>query len=301
MVKQSSSQGFYALLVLLGGASYGCVSAIVKIAYQHGLSAGAVTLSQFYFALVVFWLIAIPIVKKEWYKVSRADWIKMSFIGIFSAATAILYYIALYMLPAWLAMILLFQFSWMTFVIDFIATRKRPSKMQAIAIVSILVGTLLAVGIMNAVSHSFQPLGILFGLLSGLSYALFLYVNGLVGMDSSPFFRSAIITTVAALVVTLYEHPSFAVLGSMVHGWNYGLAIGIFSQAIPTLFFSIGIPRIGGGPAAILGSSELPVAVILSVVVLHELVSLSTWVGVILILVGIVAGEWSRMRKVGLT
>ena len=263
----------------------------------HGFGANAVTLGQFYFAAIILWIIVLVLGKRHLSRISRADWIRLVLLGIFAAATAVLYYVALFMLPAWLAMILLFQFSWMTFIIDFLVARKKPTGLQMVAMISILLGTLLAVDITHVGVHGFNWWGIVFGLLSGLSYALFLYVNGMVSMDTSPLFRTAIITTVSAFFVTLFEHPTAAVFMAIGHMWGYGIAIGLLSQAVPTLLFSIGIPRIGGGAAAILGSIELPVAVILAVWFLHESVTVLTWIGVVLILSGIVFGELSRMRS----
>ncbi len=298
MKKQTTHQGFYALLVLLGGASYGCVSAIVKMAYGHGFAANAVTLGQFYFAALILWIMIFLFARHHVTRIARKDWIHVLLLGFFSAATSILYYISLYMLPAWLAMILLFQFSWMTFVIDFAVTRQKPTRLQMVSIFIIVIGTLLAVGITGAIHQHITWLGIIFGLLSGLSYALFLYVNGMVNTATSPLFRTALITTVSAILVTLYEHPSTSVFVSIGHMSGYGIAIGLLSQAVPTLLFSIGIPRIGGASAAILGSIELPVAVVLAVWILRESVSLSTWIGVVLILAGIVFGERSRSQNV---
>ncbi len=293
----TTHQGFYALLVLLGGASYGCVSAIVKIAYGHGFAANAVTLGQFYFAVLILWMMILLFARHHLSTISRKDWIHVVLLGVFAAGTAVFYYISLYMLPAWLAMILLFQFSWMTFVIDFAITRQKPTRLQMISIITIVVGTLLAVGITGTIHQHITWLGIAFGLLSGLSYALFLYVNGMVNTATSPLFRTALITTVSTILVTVFEHPSTAVFVSMGHMWGYGIAIGLLSQAVPTLLFSIGIPRIGGGAAAILGSIELPVAIVLAVWILHESVSVSTWIGVVLILAGIVFGERSRSQN----
>lgn len=290
-----SKQGFYGLLVLLGGASYGCVSAVVKLAYAHGFSAVDVTLGQYYYAAVILWVSVWG--TKAWRssKIAGADFVRLFALGVFGAGTALLYYEALSTLPAWLAIILLFQFSWMTFVVDYVVTRKKPSMPQWIGIICILIGTMLAADISHVGGAHSDTVGILLGLASGLSYALFLYINATVSTQSSPVLRTAIITTVSALVVTLLEHPGFSVVLSVSHMWIYGVAIGLLSQAIPTLLFSIGIPRVGGSSSAILGSVELPVVVVLAVWILHEPVYLATWVGVLLILIGITFGERARV------
>ena len=53
--------------------------------------------------------------------------------------------------------------------------------------------------------------------------------------------------------------------------WKYGLGLGTFSIVIPSIAFTIGIPKIGSGLATILGAAELPVTTIMSVFVLKKL------------------------------
>jgi drug/metabolite transporter (DMT)-like permease len=51
------------------------------------------------------------------------------------------------------------------------------------------------------------------------------------------------------------------------------------------------MPHVGPGLGTILTSAELPIAVILSALVLTEQVSMSQWLGVVFILGGIIAGN----------
>ncbi|MHB1627586.1 MAG: EamA family transporter [Bacilli bacterium] len=134
--------------------------------------------------------------------------------------------------------------------------------------------------------------GFVFGLLSGATYAFFLYVSEGVSTQTSPFFRAAIVTSISALLISLIYVPSPALLRASIHGlWVFGVLIGLFSQAVPTSLFGIGIPRVGGAASAILGSVELPVAVILASVIVHEHVLWTGWAGVALIIIGIALGQ----------
>ena len=54
----------YALLVFLGGCSYGVVSSFVKIAYSLGFNVNDVTGSQYFFGAIMLW-IATMILEKE--------------------------------------------------------------------------------------------------------------------------------------------------------------------------------------------------------------------------------------------
>ncbi len=294
MGKGNTRNRLYALLVLLGGASYGLVSPIVKLAYLHGFSAQNVTSGQFYYAAVILWLLTALARRRSGprARLSAGDWRRLFLLGVLGTGTAVFYYRALTMLPAWMAIILLFQFSWMTFVIDFLVTRRAPTGGEWRGILFIAMGTALANIHGFHAGQALSAWGFVFGLLSGATYASFLYVNEGVSTQTSPFFRAAIVTSISAVLISLIYVPSPALLRASIHGmWVFGILIGLFSQAIPTSLFGIGIPRVGGAAAAILGSVELPVAVILAAAIVHEHVLWTGWIGVALIIIGIAVGQ----------
>lgn len=89
--------------------------------------------------------------------------------------------------------------------------------------------------------------------------------------------------------------PTYLTDGSLFEGlFLYGCLLAFFGVLIPTAFFNIGVPRIGAGMASILGAAELPTAVLAPSLFLQESVSLLQWLGVLIILFGIVLPEWSR-------
>lgn len=297
MAKRNTRNRLYALLVLLGGASYGLVSPIVKLAYIHGFSAQDVTSGQFYYAAVILWLFtAFTGLRgqrsRRRARLSVGDWRRLLLLGVFGTATAVFYYQALTMLPAWMAIILLFQFSWMTFAIAYLVTRKAPTRGEWRGILLIAAGTLLANIHGFHAGQALSARGFVFGLCAGATYASFLYVNEGISTQTSPFFRAAVVTSISAILISFIYAPSLALVRASIHGmWLFGILIGLFSQAIPTSLFGIGIPRVGGAASAILGSVELPVAVILAAVIVHEHVLWTGWLGVALIMIGIAVGQ----------
>ncbi|MCP3739449.1 CynX/NimT family MFS transporter [Rossellomorea sp. BNER] len=67
--------------------------------------------------------------------------------------------------------------------------------------------------------------------------------------------------------------------------------LGLFGVALPPLLFSIGMPHVGPGLGTILSASELPVAVFMSAWIVAENISIWQWIGVILIIGGIIMGN----------
>lgn len=91
--------------------------------------------------------------------------------------------------------------------------------------------------------------------------------------------------------VFLFHEPTFIGIAP------YGLLLGMFGVALPPLLFSIGMPHVGPGYGTILTASELPVAVIMSALILKESVTIIQWLGVVLILGGIIIGNVPFSRR----
>jgi drug/metabolite transporter (DMT)-like permease len=285
------------LLVLLGGSSYGFVSTAVKFAYQANFQPEDVTGAQFLSATVL--LAFLLLIRREpFWRMSRKELGILGILGLLSTGTSVFYYESLHFLPASLAIVFLFQFSWIIVIIDFLFTRRFPSRAKVAGIGIIFLGTLLAVDLLHTDLHHVSVIGILLGCLSGVTYAAFLYGTSFLQSDSGPFGKSAIINLVSTILIFMVFPPHFLWNGALAAGlWKWGLLIGILSQVIPTVFFNIGIPVIGGAVAGVLGAIELPVSVVASHFILGEHVEPLRWLGVGLILLGIVVSEGNLTAK----
>lgn len=285
-----------AVFVMVAGASYGVVTPLVKLIYEKGYTFADITVMQFYSSALLLWLLVAVSAryKPKGWRMSRKNLIKMIWLGIVGTLTSIFYYKSLMWLPAWLGVILLFQFAWMTFLVEYIFTRRRPHVYQWIGMLLIVAGTILANTGDIRIGFHVTWLGVALGLLSAVTYSLFLHFNSTIETSSSPFLRSAMIATVSSVVITIVLPPSHVFFVHALHGLLlYGTLVGLLSQAIPTTLLVVGVPQLGGGTAAILSSIELPVAAILSALLLGEPVLWAGWLGVALIFAGMIAGNWS--------
>ena len=89
--------------------------------------------------------------------------------------TGIFYAISVEELPASIAVVLLFQFTWMGVIIEAIANRTFPSRDKIISILILFAGTLFAGGVFEGLGQSFSTKGIIFGLLAlSLFHSMFL-------------------------------------------------------------------------------------------------------------------------------
>lgn len=274
----------YALLVFLGGCSYGVVSTFVKLAYGEGFTQGEITGSQYFLGAVMLWIVAIFVPKV---KLSGKQIVTLLISGFPMGLTGIFYNKSLTYVDASFAIILLLQFTWISFVLQYIFEKKAPGKKNTIATVVILLGSILASGVM-ASNGELSLTGIIWGLLSATSFASFIVVSGRSSIEIHPIYKSAMMTTGAALLILIVFPPMFLLNGALMDGlFKYSIVAGLCASLIPPLFFNIGMPKIGSGLGTILSASELPMAVFMSALVLNETVTGIQWMGVIIILCGI--------------
>lgn len=301
----------YLFSVFLGAVSYGILSTIVVHAYDAGYNLGEVVGSQLLTGFVLSWLMVMYMKARSRRQEKEAGTVveksltwKQRFIlmsaGIPTALTGLLYYQSLRYIPNSLAIVLLFQFTWMGVLIQAVSQRKRPNGIMLLTLAILFGGTVLAAGIMEQGLDGFNVTGVVLGLLAAVSYTLFILFSGKAVPSVHPAYRSAWMITGGLIFVFILFPPTFLFNGVI---WSslllFGFMLGLFGAFIPPVLFAIGVPHIGGGMAGILGAAELPVAVMLSAVVLHEHVSVLQWAGVVLVLLGVALPELLRSMNRG--
>jgi drug/metabolite transporter (DMT)-like permease len=292
----AGGRAWFALLMLLAGSCYGMISPIMKMAYAHEFSAEEVTDAQYGFAFILLWAMALFRIRRA--RLRGRQWLLLAALGTAGAGTSYCYYVALTRVPASFGIVMLFQFAWMVMVIDMLVTRRIPAAQKWLGMLFIVVGTLLAVGLLGQRLPAMPWWAVALGLLAGLFYALTLYLSGYVDPASPPLVRSAITVSVSAIVILPLFPPTYLWNGAIARGlWLWGGLVALFGQVLPMLLMLVAIPRIGGRMAGVLASIELPVAVLAAHLLLAEPVSWLRWCGVALILLGICVSEWPGSRR----
>ena len=298
----------FPLLVFLGGCSFGPSSSVIKMAYEAGFAANDVVMSQYLFgwmmmAVLAGGLFAASAARKKAAapKLPRAkNVIGIGAVGISIALVSTCYIFALQTVPAHIAVILLFQYTWMDIILEALYTRKLPHISIVTSVLILVAGTLLAAGVGAGAEH-LDPIGILFGIGSAFFYAIYIFLLGKVDVEVHPITRSFCILSFALLFLICIFTPAYFTSGVLADGlWMYGILIGILGCAIPSFFFAIGTPKISTGAATILSSSELPAGIICSVIILSEAVTPLQWAGVVLLFFGIAfpyLWEWAANRR----
>ncbi len=279
----------YPLLVFLGGACYGILSTIVKLAYAAGIDRSGVSSGQFFFGIA---LLLLPAWRARPRHLTVRQVLILLAAGLPTGATTLFYYHALETTSASLAVVLLFQYIIIALLFEMLLRRKWPSRQKIIALLLLLPGSLLASGVLTGEPIAADARGVVLGLLSALSYAILLLVSGTVAPDVPPVFKATIMACGGGLIVFTALPPLFLTSATaFLAVLPYGLPLGLLGVTLPPLLFAIGIPHTGVGLAGILTSSELIIAMLSACFVLGETVSPPAWFGIALIFSGIAIGN----------
>ena len=277
----------YPLMVVIAASCYGVLSTIIKVAMKNGFTAAEAVTAQYFIGFVLAALLFFITQRKM---PGIKGWKILVLSGSFTAATGMVYAHSLNYLPASLAVVLLFQFTWIGMFLDCIVHRRWLKRTEVISLVFLFAGTLLAAGIIGTDLSGIPWQGWAWGMAAAFCFSAFMFVNGkqIEGMDTSA--RLFYVSLFAAIVVGLFQTPEIVWNGQLFNEglWVYGLLLGFFGIIMPIYFFSVAVPHVGSGIASILSAMELPVAVIASVLILNEVLSPLQIVGIFIILIGMV-------------
>ncbi|WP_285768530.1 DMT family transporter [Peribacillus sp. SI8-4] len=287
----------YPLFVIIGACSYGVVSTIIKLSMRHGFSAAEAVTSQF----IMGFMLAVCIFAAQRNKLDGSGIKNIIATGILTGMTNISYGLSLNYLPASLAVVLLFQFTWIGMLISCIAKRQFPGRAECLALFLLFVGTIPAAGLMDVDLTTVPLQGWLWGLGAALCYSLFLFFNGKTKSTMATSNRLVLVAFFAFLTTAVFQSPQVIWDGTLFSEglWMYGLALGLFGMVLPVYLFSISIPKIGLSKSSILSAVELPVAILISVILLDETVTLLQILGVMIIIMGIFVSTLSDKHLFG--
>lgn len=277
----------YPLMVVVAASCYGVLSTIIKVAMKNGFTAAEAVTSQYFIGFALAALLFF-VTQRKMPKIK--GWKILVLSGSSTAVTGMVYAHSLNYLPASLAVVLLFQFTWIGMFLDCIVNRRWLKRTEVFSLILLFAGTLLAAGIIGTDLSGIQWQGWAWGMGAAFCFSAFMFISGkqIPGMDTSA--RLFYVSFFAAIVVGFFQTPEIVWNGQLFSEglWIYGLLLGFFGIIMPIYFFSVAVPHVGSGLASILSAMELPVAVVASVLILHETLSLLQILGIFIILIGMI-------------
>ncbi|WP_122091304.1 DMT family transporter [Halalkalicoccus subterraneus] len=276
------------MLVFLSAVGFGTLGIFGIYAQRADLSIPTVLVFRFLFATIVVWGF-LAWRDRLTLLHGRALLIALG-LGAFGYATQSgLYFVGLEFMTAGMVAIVLYTYPVFVVILAIALIGERVSRPMLVALCFALGGIVLVTGA-NPAGASL--VGVLVVLGAALAYAAYITLS------------RAMLMTIDPMVLTAYVLPaagtSFVVIGTAsgdftipqtLFAWTILLCLGVFATAIPVVAFFAGLKQIGASRAGIISTVEPPVTVALGAVLFAEPVTMTTVIGGILILIGVIVLE----------
>jgi len=170
-------------------------------------------------------------------------------------------------------------------IIEWLLLKRRPTQVWIMATAMAIIGCALL--FLNRDGIVVNPVGIAMSLGAGLLFAFYTLVNKDVLEKVDPVPAVAVIFSMSAIMLLPFLFL-FETEGLMTgHGISVVLYLGIVTTSVAYILFSAGLKRIPSSSAVTLSLAEPLTAAILSVIVVGERLTGTSWMGIAMLLGGI--------------
>jgi drug/metabolite transporter (DMT)-like permease len=212
--------------------------------------------------------------------------------GIFFAADLIFWHHAIADVGAGLATVLGNTQVVVVPLVAWLLLNERVEARLLAALPLVCSGIVLISGVLETGAYGDHPVrGVVYGVLTGLSYAGFILVLRRAGADlrrpAGPLFDATAVATVAAVIAGVAVGEADLVPSWPAHGWLLLLALS--SQVVGWLLITVSLPRLPAALTSVTLTIQPVGSVLLAVVLLGENPSVLQLVGVACILAGLLA------------
>jgi drug/metabolite transporter (DMT)-like permease len=270
--------GMGPVLCLVSAACFGAMAIFGKLAYDAGVSPGALLLVRFALAAALLGMILLlrPGLRREEPRRDepagargRVLAIAVGLGAVGYALQASLYFSALHLMDASLLSLILYTYPVLVTVAAVLLGRDRLTPGRGAALVAASGGTLLV--LLGAGGVSFHPLGALLAFGSALTYTIYILVADGAVHRLPPVVLSALVMAGAAGTLGVRALLTGGVdLGFGPSGWFWLACIVVVSTVVAMLAFFAGLQRTGPSTAAILSTFEPVVTTALAALILGE-------------------------------
>jgi drug/metabolite transporter (DMT)-like permease len=276
-------------------AAFGTAAVLAKLSYSLGIDTAQLLALRFLLGAAGMHLLA-QVARQSPLRLPRRTLLALVVMGAIGyAGPSLAYFTALRSIPASLAALIVFIYPSLVAVGAW-RLYGRPIGPRHIAA---LVGSFVGVAMLLGGAHIVLNAGVALALVSAFLYSAYLLVGDRVLVGLPPLAASATTMTGTAFTFTLLA----LFVGQLrpppgLNGWALALAIAVVPSMLAITMLIVALPRIGGGPTAILGALEPVVTVLLAVVLLGDRLGGLQIAGAILVLGACVLVQWPVSRPV---
>lgn len=272
-------------LAVVSAVSYGLIPLFILPVKQGNFPLDTTLFYRFLISAV--FLLGIILYNKESLKINRLELLVFSLLGLFYGFSADLLFLGYDFLTPGIASTILFVYPVIVALIMIIFFKEKIKPMTFLALAITLFGIVILSAKESLLDIRFLGLFVTIG--AALFYALYIILVNKANIKASGWkitFYSMVFTSLYYLVKTQIYDESL-----VISNGNTFISLIIFAlvtTVISNTALIYSIKQIGSTPTSIMGAMEPVVAVLVSVVLFHELLTRNLILGVILILIGVI-------------
>jgi len=278
------------IYIIVAGILWGTSGLFVHFLTPYGFSSIQMTAVRGLVSFIGISIYAL-LTDRALFKFKLKDLIFFVPIGTTLFATAVLYYTSMTMTSVSTAVVLMYMAPVYVMIFSVLLLGEKFSVLKVSSLAAMLIGCCLVSGIIGGITFNF--LGILFGILSGVSYATYNIVTK-IGLKNG---ISAVTTTVysfmvMAVIAISASKPHKIVMKAVENPWPaipLLIGLGVFTFVIPYFLYTLAMRDLPAGTAAALGIVEPMAATVFSVIFLKEKLGWLPAIGIVLILIAVFA------------
>lgn len=278
-------------MAITGIVMFSAKAVMVKLSYRFDTDVLTILLLRMVFALPFYLAVAYRTsIKSDGYQMTRKDIfsvIGLGFIGYYAASY--FDFLGLKFISASLERLILFVYPTLVILISWLVLRKRPTKLQVLAIAITYAGIFLAFANDLNVTGNGLWKGVIFIFLSAFTYAIYLVGSGSMIPRIGPVRFTAYAMIVSCILVIIHYSimHSTEVLHQPWQIYVLGFAMAIISTVIPSFLISEAIKRIGASNFAIYGSLGPISTILLAIIFLGERLDVYQIAGTVVVIFGV--------------
>ncbi len=278
------------VFVLIAGTLWGIIGLFVRHLQSSGLSSMHIVCIRMVLSALMF-SVFILFYDRKLFKIKLKDLWCFLGTGVLSVATfSFCYFKAIELSSLSQASILLYTAPIFVMIFSMLFFKEKLSVMKTVSIVLAFVGCVFVTGV--AVGDSFNLVAVLYGLLSGVCYALY-----------SIFSRFALNRDYSPLTITLYTfifsgltslllvdiRPVYELMMTSAYDFVYCFVFAFLSSVLPYLTYTLSLKYVKSSTASIIASVEPVVATITGAIFFSEMVVFPTgYIGITFVILSII-------------
>lgn len=285
-----------AVLIFIAGCLWGSIGLFIRWMSDAGASAATISFLRMLFAFLIMFVVTVIRSGISAFRVSGRTLFFSAMLGLVCHGVYNVFYsLAVVQIGVTVSAVLLNVAPVFTAILSGIFFHEQITSRKCIALIINVAGCVLAATGGEFTSASLSILGILFGVASGLCYALTAIFGKLTGEDSDPFVVSTYSYLFAAVFLAVFMRPWAVPITLSPSIMGIGFFYALIPTAIGYVFYYQGVQKIQeSSKVPVIASMETVMAAILGVMVLGEKLTVMHYLGIIIVMVSIILMQYHK-------